>query len=48
MYGRKYWGIQRAAFIISPKGKIVKAFPKVSPKRHDDLVLDALRELARP
>jgi thioredoxin-dependent peroxiredoxin len=44
MYGRRYWGVQRATFIIGPDGKIVKAFPKVSPKRHDDLVLDALAE----
>jgi thioredoxin-dependent peroxiredoxin len=46
MYGRRYWGVQRATFIVGPNGKIVKAFPKVSPKKHDDLVLDALGELA--
>jgi thioredoxin-dependent peroxiredoxin len=46
MYGRRYWGIQRTTFIIGPNGKIVKAFPKVSPKKHDDLVLDALGEVA--
>jgi peroxiredoxin Q/BCP len=42
MYGRKYMGVQRATFIIDPKGKIAKVFPKVSPKKHDDLVLKAL------
>jgi peroxiredoxin Q/BCP len=46
MYGRKYMGVQRATFIIGPDGKIAKAFPKVSPKKHDDLVLKALGELA--
>jgi thioredoxin-dependent peroxiredoxin len=46
MYGRKYWGVQRATFIIDPKGKIAKVFPKVQPKKHDDLVLKALDELA--
>lgn len=46
MYGRKYMGVQRATFIIDPKGKIAKAFPKVQPKKHDDLVLKALDELA--
>ena len=46
MYGRKYWGIQRATFIIDPKGKVVNVFPSVSPKKHDDLVLEALRESA--
>jgi thioredoxin-dependent peroxiredoxin len=44
MYGRKYMGVQRATFIVDPKGKIAKVFPKVSPKKHDDLVLKALSE----
>lgn len=43
MYGNKYMGVQRATFIVDPKGKIAKVFPKVSPKKHDDLVLKALR-----
>jgi peroxiredoxin Q/BCP len=42
MYGKKYWGVQRATFIVGPDGKIAKAFPKVSPKTHDDVVLEAL------
>lgn len=42
MYGKKYMGVQRATFIIDPTGKIAKVFPKVSPKKHDDLVLKAL------
>jgi thioredoxin-dependent peroxiredoxin len=46
MYGRKYMGVQRATFIIDPKGKIARVFPKVQPKKHDDLVLKALRDLA--
>ena len=45
MYGKKYMGVQRATFIIDPKGKIAKVFPKVSPKTHDDVVLKALGEL---
>jgi peroxiredoxin Q/BCP len=45
MYGRRYMGVQRATFIIDPKGKIVRVFPKVQPKKHDDLVLKALAEL---
>ncbi|HWO83433.1 MAG TPA: thioredoxin-dependent thiol peroxidase [Solirubrobacterales bacterium] len=44
MYGRKYMGVQRATFIIDPKGKIARVFPKVQPKKHDDLVLKALSE----
>jgi peroxiredoxin Q/BCP len=46
MYGRKYFGVQRATFVIDPEGKIAKVFPKVSPKAHDDVVLEALAELS--
>jgi peroxiredoxin Q/BCP len=46
MYGKKYMGVARATFIIDPDGEIARVFPKVQPKKHDDLVLDALAELA--
>jgi thioredoxin-dependent peroxiredoxin len=42
MYGKKYWGVRRATFLIDADGKIAKIFPKVSPKTHDDVVLKAL------
>jgi len=45
MYGKKYFGVQRATFLIDPEGKIAKVFPKVQPKQHDDQVLGALAEL---
>lgn len=45
MYGKKFWGVQRATFIITPGGEIARVFPKVSPKTHDDVVLAALAEL---
>jgi peroxiredoxin Q/BCP len=45
MYGKKYMGVQRATFIIGPDGKVARAFPKVSPKTHDEVVLNALAEL---
>jgi peroxiredoxin Q/BCP len=45
MYGKKYWGVQRATFLIDGDGKVAKVFPKVSPKTHDELVLAALAEL---
>jgi peroxiredoxin Q/BCP len=44
-YGRTYWGVLRATFIIDADGTIVRVFPKVSPKTHDDQVLAALAEL---
>jgi peroxiredoxin Q/BCP len=46
MYGKTYLGVRRATFVIDPDGTIAKVFPKVSPKTHDELVLDALGELA--
>ncbi|MCB0828855.1 MAG: thioredoxin-dependent thiol peroxidase [Solirubrobacterales bacterium] len=45
MYGNKYMGVQRSTFIIGPDGKIARVFPKVQPKRHDDVVLKALVEI---
>jgi peroxiredoxin Q/BCP len=45
-YGRTYWGVLRATFIIDGAGRVARVFPKVSPKTHDDVVLEALRELA--
>ncbi len=45
MYGKKYWGVQRATFLIDAEGTIARVFPKVSPKTHDEVVLTALAEL---
>jgi peroxiredoxin Q/BCP len=42
MYGRTYWGNQRATFVIDPAGRVQAVLPKVSPKTHDDEVLAAL------
>ena len=44
MYGKKYMGMLRSTFIIDPKGKVAHVFPKVQPKKHDALVLKALRD----
>jgi peroxiredoxin Q/BCP len=48
MYGKTYMGVQRATFLIDPDGKVAKVFPKVSPNTHDEVVLEALGELASP
>ena len=48
MYGKTHWGAQRSTFIVGADGVIARAFPKVSPKTHDDVVLRALAELATP
>jgi thioredoxin-dependent peroxiredoxin len=42
MYGRRFMGMQRATFVIDPKGNVTPVFPKVSPKAHDEQVLAAL------
>ena len=41
-YGKKSWGVQRSTYIIGGDGTVAKVFPKVSPKTHDDVVLEAL------
>ena len=43
MYGRKYWGIERSTFIISPEGKLKAIFRKVKVDGHADEVLAALK-----
>ena len=42
MYGRKFWGNERTTFVIGTDGRITHVFPRVSPKTHDDVVLEAL------
>ena len=44
-YGRTYWGVQRATFVIDAHGTVAHVIPKASPKTHDDEVLAALAEL---
>ncbi len=46
MYGKTYWGVQRATFIIDREGTIAHVIPKASPKTHDDEVLATLARLA--
>jgi peroxiredoxin Q/BCP len=42
MYGRKYMGILRSAFLIDEKGKVEEAWYKVSPKDTPANLLKAL------
>jgi thioredoxin-dependent peroxiredoxin len=42
MYGRKYFGILRSAFLIDEKGKVLHAWYKVSPKDTPANLLAAL------
>ncbi len=42
MYGKKYMGIIRSAFLIDEKGKVEQAWPKISPKDTPANLLKAL------
>lgn len=42
MYGRTYMGIERTTFVIDPRGKIAKIYPKVKPAGHAAQVLAEL------
>lgn len=46
MYGKTYWGVQRATFIIDPGGVVAHVIPKASPETHDEVVLEALGALS--
>jgi len=39
MYGKKYYGIERSTFLISPEGKLIKEWRKVSVPGHVEEVL---------
>lgn len=46
MYGKTYFGIQRATFLIDGNGVVAQVWPKVSVKGHVDEVLAAVQALA--
>ena len=43
MYGRKYMGIERTTFVISPEGKISAIISGIKPDEHAAAVLAALK-----
>lgn len=42
MYGKTYWGNQRASFLIDEQGHIAKIYPKVKPEGHSRELLTEL------
>jgi len=42
MYGKKYMGIVRSAFLIDEDGKVAEAWPRISPKDTPTNLLNAL------
>lgn len=45
MYGKTFWGVVRATFLIGADGKVARSWPKVKVKGHAEEVLDAARAL---
>ena len=45
MYGRKYMGMERATFLISPEGRVTKVWRKVKVPGHAQEVLTAARTI---
>lgn len=44
MYGRKYMGIDRTTFVISPEGKIAAVISGLKPDEHAGAVIAALKK----
>jgi thioredoxin-dependent peroxiredoxin len=42
LYGKKYMGIQRSAFLVDPQGLLAEVWYKISPKDTPAKLLDAL------
>ena len=45
MYGKKYMGILRSAFLVDEKGKVAEAWYKVSPKDTAEFLLQSLKDV---
>ncbi len=45
--GKEYMGVDRATFIIDPKGNIARVFPAVKPAGHSLEILQALQDLKK-
>ena len=43
LYGRKYMGIERTTFVISPEGKISAMITGIKPDEHAEAVLTAMK-----
>ena len=42
MYGKKYMGVQRSAFLVDENGALIESWPKISPKDTPTKLLAAL------
>ncbi len=48
MYGKTYFGNERTTFVVDADGRVAKVLRKVKPAEHDELVLEALQQVAPP
>lgn len=46
-FGKKYMGITRESFLISPEGIVVKYYENVKPETHVEEVLNDMEELTK-
>lgn len=46
MFGKKYMGINRESFLISPEGVLIKHYEKVDPKSHPAQVIADVQALS--
>jgi thioredoxin-dependent peroxiredoxin len=44
MYGKKFLGIDRTTFVISPEGKVSGIINGVKPEEHAEAALDAMKK----
>jgi thioredoxin-dependent peroxiredoxin len=44
MYGKKYMGIERTTFVISPDGKVSAVITGIKPDEHANAVLAAMKD----
>ena len=45
MYGKRYMGVIRSAYVVDARGKLAAIFAPVSPKAHAKKALQAVRAL---
>jgi len=45
LYGKSFLGIVRSTFVIDPKGRIARVFPKVKVDGHTEEVLEAVGQI---
>jgi peroxiredoxin Q/BCP len=41
-FGKDYWGVDRATFVIDERGNVAKVFEKVNPEGHATQLLESL------